>query len=95
MKSIFTGHGYVMNDNRASGGLLFEDDLLGCKHCQGLIDKSKWRQQGAFCHACDSPLCSYCDQRQPQFGCEVFEKQISQAIENSYRKEQNAKVLGI
>lgn len=95
MKSIFAGAGYVMVDNRASGGGLREDDLLGCLHCQALIDKSKWSAEGAFCHVCYGPICSFCDERKTTFGCEVFEKRFARAIEENYRKEQNAKILGL
>lgn len=95
MTSIFDGEGYVLNDNRASGGDLVEDGLLGCNHCQGSINKSKWRIQGAFCNVCFSPICSYCDTRKSQFGCEVFERKFARAIEDNYRREQNRRVLGI
>lgn len=84
-----------MVDNRASGGRVREDDILGCRHCQACIDKAKWKVEGAFCHACDGPICSFCDARKSTFGCEVFEKRFARAIEESYRKEQNSKILGL
>lgn len=95
MSSVFHGEGYLLNDNRASGGALHEDGLLGCKHCQGLIDKSKWKQDGAFCHVCFSPVCTHCDRRRSQFGCEVFERTFAQAFEATVKGEQNRKILGV
>lgn len=94
-RSVFTGHGYIMNDNRASGGTLEEADALGCKHCQAIIDGKKWRQDGAFCHACDGPICTHCDKRRPQFGCEIFERTLARAVEEQYRRDQNRAILGI
>lgn len=93
--SVFDQMGYAVVDNRASGGALHEDDLLGCRHCQALIDKSKWKISGAFCHCCDGPICAGCDARRPDFGCEVFERKFARAVEDNYRREQNRRVLGI
>lgn len=95
MKSMFNGAGYVMNDNRASGGVLREDDIISCVSCQAAIDKSKWREQGAFCHALGGPICSFCDRCRPLADLEPFEKRFARAIEENYRKEQNAKILGL
>jgi hypothetical protein len=92
MKSVSNGQGYLWSDNRCSGGKFEEADILGCKHCQGLIDKRKWRVEGAFCHVCDSPLCSYCAGKP---GCTPFEKTLERALSEAHRREQNAKALGI
>lgn len=89
VKSVFNQAGYLFNDNRASGNGLKEADLLGCKHCQALIDKTKWKADGAFCHSCDGPICTRCDSRMPTFGCEVFERKLARAIEDQYRATQN------
>lgn len=80
-RSIFDQAGYFLNDNRASGGALQEDDLLGCRHCQALVRKSQWRKRGGFCRACDSPLCLRCAQRAQQFGCESFARRVEGELE--------------
>lgn len=95
VKSVFSQAGYLFNDNRAAGEGLQESDLLGCKHCQALIDKAKWKEAGAFCHICDGPICAYCDKRTPQYGCENFARRIEQSVERDYRRQQNAKILGL
>jgi hypothetical protein len=97
MKSIFNGEGYLLNDNRASGGLRKEDGVLGCVHGQCLIEKSLWRfgKSGAYCPQCDGPICTYHAIRMQQFGCEPFAKAFTAAIEDQYRKEQNAKIMGV
>lgn len=95
-KSIFHGVGYYYNDDRASGGKFSEDDTLACSHCsQGLL-KTKWKEHGGLCFICSKPLCPKCAARAQQFGCEGPEvKKIEQAVDEAYRRQQNAKVLGI
>jgi len=96
--SIFDQAGYFFNDDRASEGQLSEDDILGCGHfaCGGrMMKRSKWKEHGGRCLVCDSFLCSLCYERVKTFGCEVFEREMRRAVENNYRKEQNAKILGI
>ena len=95
MKTISTGEGYLLNDNRCSGGKLEEAAMLGCNHCQKLIVKSEWQADGAFCHCCDAPVCGPCGDRARYVGCAPFLKTLEQAIEETYRREQNAKILGL
>lgn len=96
MKSIYSGHGYFLNDDTASGGVKSEDDLLSCSHCQAPIKKSDWKLQGGMCNVCTSPLCFNCVKRAAKFGCEgPYVRQLEQAVNDSYRREQNAKLLGI
>lgn len=92
MKSIFNGQGYYMSDNRCSGGTHEEDDFLVCKHCQKGLRKSEWKLQGAFCHCCDAPICTECD-KSPV--CTPFMKKLETSVDEAYRREQNAKILGI
>lgn len=96
-RSIFAGAGYVMNDNRASGGTLTEDDILGCVHCQACIDKHNWKKYGENrCYACDGPVCSICKfDMAAGGGCKNFHKVVERAIEDRVRSDQNAKILGI
>jgi len=73
-----------------------EADILGCKHCCAAILKPLWQVQGAYCHSCDGPICSECDKRS---GCEKGSKSwkadLDRAINDVYRREQNAKILGV
>lgn len=97
MKSIFSGAGYFMNDDRASGGKLAEDDTLGCTHCHAAMKKQTWIAGGGWkCTVCDKPLCPTCGAAPPQLKCVgPLELQLERAITENYRREQNAKVLGI
>lgn len=95
-KSIFNGAGYFMNDDRASGGALDEDDIIGCRHCPTPMKKREWKLDGGMCFVCSGPLCVSCTKRAQQFGCQGPEiKRIEQAVNDLHRREQNAKVLGI
>jgi hypothetical protein len=99
MTSIFSGAGYFMNDDRASGGKLTEDDILSCAHrieCSGAMKRSQWKLHGGMCLKCNQPLCGKCYERAKRFGCEgPEEKRIEQAVNDMIRRQQNAKVLGI
>jgi len=96
-KSIFNGAGYFMNDDRASGGKLDEDDIVGCWHCHKPIKKAAWKAWGGVCIPCGAkPLCGPCKDRAMRFGCEGPQlKKIEQAVNDDYRRQQNAKVIGI
>jgi hypothetical protein len=94
--SILDGHGYFFNDNRASGGKLVEDDLLGCGHCPKPLKKREWRMQGGMCFVCNKPLCLQCYERARTIGCEGPDvDRLMRAVNEQYRRAQNAKVLGI
>lgn len=95
MRSVFTGHGYLLSDDRASGGKKDEADLLGCNHCQALLKRSAWAENGGMCMSCDAPVCSLCRDRIPTHGCEHFLRQLTEALETQYRRDQNMRVLGI
>lgn len=97
MKTISTGQGYLLNDNSASGGVKVEADMLGCNHCQALIEKAKWKagQTGAYCRACDSPICTTCAMAFKTQGCVVFSKKFEAALNDLHRRQQNARIMGI
>jgi hypothetical protein len=96
-KSFFNGMGYALNDNRASGGIVKESDILGCGHCQACINRANWKAYGENrCFSCDEALCSICLYQHKQSGgeCMNFKRAFERAIEDRYRREQNAKILG-
>jgi hypothetical protein len=95
VKSIYHGMGYNLRDDRASDNGLEENDLLGCTHCQRLLRKTEWQAEGGFCHSCNAPVCSGCAARIPKFGCTPFLRQLETQLEQKYRREQNARLLGI
>jgi len=107
--SQFDGAGYRLSDNRCSGGLVEEGDILSCKHCFALIPKKDVTQPKnmlsvrAFCHACDGSLCTRCGMDTQLYGHENPDHWrtwphlmwIERAIAETYRRAQNARILGI
>ena len=91
------GQGWKFVDNRASGGVLEEADLLGCGHCPKFMTKPDWVANGGYkCYNCHRFLCEECRKKPPQMKCPGREEdQISRALNENYRREQNAKILGI
>ena len=93
MKSVFSGAGYLIADNRASDAGGFEEaDIIGCRHCQAAVKAHDWRTEGAFCHHCAAPICDRCAAIP---GCTPFEKAVERALSEQHRRQQNARVLGI
>lgn len=76
--------GYMMIDNRASGGVLVEKDTTFCRHCQAVIDKKKWREDGGIwkCSKCDGPVCHACTKKAAANGyaCQPWRKQLEDAV---------------
>lgn len=95
VKSMLNGMGWRIADNRCSGGVREENDLLGCSHCQKLMERKLWADDGGFCHSCDRPVCGPCADLIPKHGCSTFLKTMEISLEKEYRRSQNAKVLGI
>ena len=95
VKSRFNGLGYRLADNTASGGLRAEADMIGCHHCQKLMVKSDWAEDGGWCSRCDGAVCGPCADRMLTKGCEAFVHQLMAKLEDQYRRAQNARMLGI
>jgi hypothetical protein len=107
MKSRFAAAGYILVDNRASDwGNRIESDVLVCGGCQALLRRHDtidhqgrvhvgWANEGAWCHRCDKPLCAACGAVPCPPQCGGFEKLFFEAVEDRYRRAQNARILGI
>ena len=99
-KSINDGCGYLINDNRASGGNLEEADVLACNHCQKLLVGKDWRDNGGWCGQCGQPMCAECADlflKPPDEGggCVPFIKIVEENLDKAYHAKQRAKLLGI
>jgi hypothetical protein len=94
-RSIYKGQGWLLNDNRCSGGTCEEADMLGCSHCQKLMKIQDWKCDGGFCHSCDAPTCGPCATLTQTKGCQVFLRSLEGALEKQYRLQQNAMLLGL
>jgi len=73
--------GYLINDNRESGGGLHEADTRACPHCQGVIEMQGWRERGGFCFSCNKPVCYTCFVAMQQHGCTPYLRFIELALQ--------------
>jgi hypothetical protein len=97
LRSLANGQGYFFSDNRCSGGVLEEDDLIGCGHCPISMKKKEWNNNGGYrCVGCDRCLCPVCAAAPPQMKCLGTDAdRIERALNDLHRKQQNALILGI
>lgn len=95
MKSIRTGAGYLLSDDRASGGKLQEADVLTCAHCQKLLLGDSWREDGGFCGRCCAPVCGRCADRMLTDGCTPFAKLIDRHVSHvEHHRDEFVAMLG-
>jgi hypothetical protein len=80
--------GYLIIDNRASGGGVIEKDTTHCRHCQAVIDvKTHQIKSGGHCFTCSGPLCGPCAKKAYETGlCEPWKKKIDQQWEAMNRR---------
>lgn len=61
MPSKTNGEGWLMVDNRASGGKLLEAATSTCSHCQRQVVRNPERERArAYCSRCDHYICDEC-----------------------------------
>jgi hypothetical protein len=94
------GAGYLFSDNRAAGEGLQEDDVFACNHCQKLVLKSVIAERGGMCGQCNQIICIECygfllKPLDEGGGCRPFLQFLEAQLEELYRRDQNAKLLGI
>lgn len=80
--------GYLIVDNRESGGKLEEYDTTWCRHCQGIVKLIKvagmWHVQK--CMKCNGPICLSCAEKQE---CTPFFARVEEWM----RKRANLKII--
>ena len=69
--------GYYMN-NQELGSKREQADVQTCTHCQRVLLMDRWKEDGGWCGRCMAPICIYCADRMPTFGCEPFMKKIDE-----------------
>lgn len=52
--------GYLMIDNRLSGGKLEEYQTFTCAHCQRIGRIHRRQREGGWCWQCAAPICWEC-----------------------------------
>lgn len=89
--------GYFRNDDRLAGGRLSEADVQTCNHCQRIIKLQEWKESGAWCSKCESPLCDdpVCQRRTHLYGCVPFFKRLERFVESQVKYQQHLKIAGL
>jgi hypothetical protein len=100
---IATGCGFLLNDNRNSGGTKHEADIVLCTHCQRVIELAKWRAAdggNGWCMQCMAPICGPCANNMLKpldegGGCLPFVKKIDMLLSQAHAKTQFRRVAGL
>lgn len=74
--SLRSLEGYLLVDNRLSGGSVFESPTITCKHCQRIVvlNPNRTRSRG-YCPSCNGYVCDTCEAIRVQTGdCKSFER---------------------
>lgn len=87
------GAGYFVNDRNLRTRQ--EADVRTCSHCQAVILMQQWKDNGAWCGKCMSPICVRCGERAVIYGCEPFLKKIEQYAEQQMRFAKFLKEAGL
>lgn len=70
--------GYLLKDNRASGGGMLESATLTCSHCQRqvILNPDRSRSRG-YCPKCDHYVCDACEAVRVKTGtCYTFKQRM-------------------
>lgn len=95
MKTRTSGAGYYCYSGPDVPGGRFEADFFACAHCQCGMTKPAWESAGGLCFVCDEQICTNCLGRIAQHGCEGMKRKLDKAANDLYRRQQNARILGI
>lgn len=90
-----SGAGYFRNDDTPSGGKKEEADVRTCTHCQRVLKMQLWKEEGAFCHRCNAPICTECGKRMDKYGCEPFLAKLERSLTEDYHRRQFCKLAGL
>lgn len=69
-----------------------EFDMVQCAHCMAHFKVKRRNPEGGWCAQCSHFICLPCTDKGT---CTPFMKQIEQEEKEQYRKNQNARILGI
>lgn len=87
MPSKTNGEGYLLIDNRASGGAVVERATITCSHCQRQMFRNPTRErERAYCRSCDHYICDECKAIEAVAGCRTFAKFINRLDSQTHRQ---------
>ena len=82
--------GYLMLDNRLSGGKLFEASTYTCTHCSGVVVLNPERKRERLkCYSCNHQICDNCGAAYSQTReCRSIKRLADQILETAARQVQ-------
>lgn len=82
MPSLKRQEGFLLSDNRASGGSLVERATITCHHCQRIVvlNPDRTRARG-YCPKCNGYICDgvQCQEHKASMA-EVFDRLLNDAV---------------
>jgi len=73
--------GYLLKWTEGGAKVELEADTLSCSHCQKVLLKQRWKQNGAWCFCCGHAICQVCHEKTWKTGCVPFMKDIDQQLQ--------------
>jgi len=55
--------GYLIKWEEGGAKIVLEADTVSCYHCQTVMNKKTWRDDGGWCFGCGRPVCLPCFRR--------------------------------
>jgi hypothetical protein len=78
--------GYLVKWEEGGAKIVLEADTIDCRHCQKVLLKHAWREQGGWCFKCGWPVCAPCFAKLQTDGCRPFRQQVEHAWEQLHKK---------
>lgn len=85
MKSKKSQEGYLLIDNNATHGGVFEAATITCSHCQKQLIRNPARERArGYCPKCDHYVCDECEDQRVQTGlCRPFTQVIDEFMDTN------------
>ena len=89
--------GYLLNNQNFATAKREEADIRTCTHCQAVIKMQEWKEDGAWCGKCNTPVCSggACGRYFEHHGCRPYLKFLEQLIGDEYQLQQFRRLAGL
>ena len=102
--------GYLLEDNKASGGQKEEYDTKSCRHCGGVLRVFRppythqhtadcqaygCNHEQFYCSRCDGMLCRSCGRKSAKTGtCDIFKAQMEKVLAKLERDRMWSRIRG-
>ena len=89
MTSLRRREGYLLNDQRVSGGALVECPTVTCSHCHTVVIVNPARTRAReYCPKCDRYICDACGLTRKLDGgaCRNFSKVLDELQETAFQQ---------